>query len=387
MQKTAFSTALPPLMLQPLSFPPDYTAAPMSFERDNIRQLAPYVPGEQPQAGVVKLNTNENPYPPADAVLDAIRAVDGDSLRRYPTPRSEMFRQIAADVHGLSPEQVIATNGGDELLRLVFTVFTEPGDGGGGGGGGVGVTDPTYSLYPVLARIQDTALFAVPRNDEFGLPEDFADRLNDAGCRLAMIVNPHAPSGRIEMVDTLARVAEGFNGVLLIDEAYVDFAEHDALPLLHRGHENVILLRTLSKGYSLAGLRFGYGLSSPDLIEILDKARDSYNMDAIAQAAACAALTHRDVAAQSWSKVKDERTRVSEELNRRGFDVIPSQTNFILARASDDDAARTLYESLKQKNIFVRYFEQDRLRDKLRITIGTQQQNDQLLDAIDQLIG
>jgi histidinol-phosphate aminotransferase len=356
----------------------------MAYERDNIHRLAAYVPGEQPQSGdVVKLNTNENPYPPPQAVLDAVRQVAPDSLRRYPPPSAPHFRQAAAKVHNLQPDQVIATNGGDELLRLAVTVFCDP--TAKPGPGGLGETAPTYSLYDVLAQIHDTPVTRLPLREDWSIPDDFAQRLNDARCRLAMIVNPHAPSGRLEPLDRLKQIARAFNGVLLIDEAYVDFAEHDALPLLDpaEGLDNVLLLRSLSKGYSLAGLRFGYGLGHPALIAALHKARDSYNTDVLAQAAATAALEARPLARESWNKVIAERVRVSAALTRLAYRVWPSQSNFILAQPPEaGPAAADIYESLKKNAIFVRYFDQDRLRDKLRITIGTPEQNDALLAAI-----
>ena len=362
----------------------------MSYERDNIRRLVAYTPGEQVLSGqqrVIKLNTNENPYPPAQEILQAIRGVEAESLRRYPPPTAAVVREAAASMHGVSPEQVIITNGGDELLRLAVTVFCQPGLEGSSGStiGGVGIAQPSYSLYPVLAGIHNTPITRVPLMEDFALSDDFADRLNDAGCRLALLVNPHAPSGRLEPVEKLERIAQGFKGVLLIDEAYVDFATQDAIQLLdpQKGLENVVLLRTLSKGYSLAGLRIGYGLAHHSLIEALDKARDSYNTDAIAQTAAIAALAHRDKAAISWRAVIQERDRLSRELAGRGYQVFPSQANFLLVTPGRD--ARKVYESLKAKGVLVRYFDQDTLRDKLRITVGTPQENDALLTGLDEL--
>ncbi|MCE9590481.1 MAG: histidinol-phosphate transaminase [Planctomycetes bacterium] len=357
----------------------------MTYERDNIKAMAGYTPGEQPSSvDVVKLNTNENPYPPCDAVLGAIRSVNAESLRRYPPPLADRFRNAAAKVHGIRPEQVIATNGGDELLRLAVTVFCDP-NRSGGGGKGVGVAEPSYSLYPVLAEIQDTRITAVPLREDWSLPDDFADRLNDAGCGLAIVVNPHAPSGKLEPIDRLERVARAFKGVLMVDEAYVDFASRDAVPLLDpaRGLNNVLLLRSLSKGYSLAGLRFGYGMGSTPLIDAMNKAKDSYNTDVLGQAAATAALEHRPEAARTWRAVIAERARLTQALTAKGYRVIPSESNFILATppASGPDA-RAIYQSLKERSIFVRYFDQDRLRDKLRITVGTTAQNDKLLQAI-----
>jgi len=356
----------------------------MAYERDNIRRLSPYVPGEQPtDTKIVKLNTNENPYPPAPAVLQAIAGVGVDDLRSYPSPTAARFRLAAAELHDLDPDQVIATKGGDELLRLAITVFCEP--SGSGGSGGIGETWPTYSLYDVLARIHDTPIVRVPLEEDWAIPQDFASKLNDAGCRLAMVVSPHAPSGRYESCDRLRQIATEFNGVLLIDEAYVDFARLDALELIRAdgAMDNVLLLRSLSKGYSLAGLRFGYGLGHRDLIAALDKARDSYNTDALGQAAAVAALKQRDHAKASCAKVVDERRRLGDELARLGWWVWPSDSNFILAKPPESGpGARDIYESLKAGGVFVRYFDQDRLRDKLRITIGSPDQNDALLKAL-----
>jgi histidinol-phosphate aminotransferase len=359
----------------------------MTYERENISRLAGYIPGEQPPDGqVFKLNTNENPYPPSQGVLEAISGVDGEALRRYPSPNAAAFRQQAAKLHGLEADQIIATNGGDELLRLVITVFCEPASDGPLGG--LGLAEPTYSLYPVLADIADTPVVSIARGKDFSLPDDHAQQLNDAGCRLALVVNPHAPTGRLESLATLEKIAREFHGVLLIDEAYVDFADHDALALLDpaKGLNNVLLLRTLSKGYSLAGLRFGYGMGHADLIAILDKARDSYNTDVLSQAAATAALGHRDEAARNWQRVIDQRLRMTTDLEARGYEVIPSQTNFILATPPANGAnAGNIYRRLKEQGILVRYFDQERLNDKLRITIGTPQQNDALLAALDQL--
>ena len=355
------------------------------YERDNIRRLAAYQPGEQPPPGPdqpVKLNTNENPYPPPPEVLEAIRGVDSESLRRYPPPTAASCRAAAAAAHGLSVDQVIFTNGGDELLRLAITVFCQTGASGGATSGGVGIAEPSYSLYPVLACIHDTPMTRVPLGDDFALPDDFADRLNEAQCRLAMIVNPHAPSGRLESLERLRSIASQFNGVLLVDEAYVDFASQDGVALLRdfQPLDNVLLLRSLSKGYSLAGLRCGYGLGDRHLIESLDKARDSYNTDILCQVAAEAALNCRDKASKTWQAVIQERQRLSRELSDRGFDVYPSETNFLLVRPVYD--ARSVYHTLKAAGILVRYFDQAGLDDKLRVTVGTADENNRLLEAL-----
>ncbi len=360
----------------------------MPYERHNIARMTGYTPGEQPDGvDVVKLNTNENPYPPSRVVMETLRTIDGDKLRRYPNPTARPFREAAAELHGVSPQQIIATNGGDELLRLVITTFVEPGRP-------VGTVEPSYSLYPVLAAIHDTPTLEVLLDDEWAppAPEALAQTWNDAGAQLAFIVNPHAPSGRLMNTDELAAVAQAFNGVLVVDEAYIDFVDpafaHDTVPLADR-FDNVLLLRTMSKGYSLAGLRFGYGIASAGLVEPMQtKTKDSYNTDAISQALATAALEGQSKASRTWAAVRDERKRVTAELITLGLSVAPSQSNFVLATVPDSfgGGAGAVYESLKARNILVRYFDADRLRDKLRITIGTPEENTALLKTLRDLL-
>ena len=358
----------------------------MSYERDTIRRMRGYTFGEQPDADdVIKLNTNENPYPPSPAVDRALKSFDASALRRYPPPTADRFRALAAQRHGVATEQLIVTNGGDELLRLAVTTFLDRGDV-------FGTTDPSYSLYPVLADIQGCRVHALSLNDDWDLPRAFAQQMNDAGARLVCIVNPHAPTGRLVSADVIAEIANELEGVLLIDEAYVDFVDpalrHDMVDMA-RAFDNVLLLRTLSKGYSLAGLRFGYGIGAGTLIEpMLTKTRDSYNVDAIAQTIACAGFADLDYAANTWSLVRAERRRLRDALRSRGFDVPPSQSNFLLATPPIDRRcdARALYAVLKQRGILVRYFDAPRLDDKVRITVGDSNQNDRLIGSIDEIM-
>lgn len=354
----------------------------MTYERPNIAAMHGYTPGEQPAAkDVVKLNTNENPYPPGPAVIVALRQIEPESLRRYPNPTALDFRQAAASEHHLSPDHIIPTNGGDELLRLLIATFVDPKQV-------IGYADPSYSLYPVLAAAHDAKVFRIPLEADWQLPADYVDRLHSVDAKLAFIVNPHAPSGRLTPADQLAEIAHAFNGVLVVDEAYVDFVDpalhHDCIELIRSGQlDNIVLLRSMSKGYSLAGMRFGYGIGAPSLIEpMLTKTRDSYNTDVVSQAVATASITHRDQAAKTWAAVREQRDEVIGELTAMGFDVFPSQSNFVLAQHAH---ARTLYEQLKARQIFVRYFDAARLDDKLRITIGTLDQNQALLDVLREL--
>jgi histidinol-phosphate aminotransferase len=332
-----------------------------------------YTPGEQPGPGerVIKLNTNENPYPPSPKVMEAIRGVEAERLRRYPNPTSDAFRETAARALGLRPEMILAGNGSDEILAMVVRTFLDPGEV-------LAYPDPTYSLYPVLAEIGAVKVAEIPWGPGWELP---VDALCASGARAIFFANPNAPSGTFVPAARVRALAARFSGVVLVDEAYVDFAEGSCLPLLS-DCPNVIVTRTLSKGYSLAGLRFGWAMAAPATIAELAKVKDSYNCDALSIAAACAALEDPEHARESWRKVRAERERLTAELARRGFAVIPSAANFLLATTPARDG-RALYSALKDRGILVRHFERPGLTDKIRITVGTPAENDALLAALD----
>ena len=357
----------------------------MSFERANIERMTGYGYGEQPtDAKVIKLNTNENPYPPSPAVARALAAVDIASLRRYPPATALGFRRLAAARFGLRPDQVVATNGGDEALRLALTTFVDPGSA-------FGMASPSYSLYSVLASIQDCRVVAVELDDGWLPPPDLAVRLNAEDVRLTCLVNPHAPSGALLDAATIASLAESLSGVLLVDEAYVDFVDpgvrHDLTGLVHR-FDNLLLLRTLSKGYALAGVRFGFLLGSAGLIEpIRDKTRDSYNVGVLAQAAAEAAFADLEHAQASWAAVRRERQRLRERLLAARFDIPHSEANFLFAAPpAAAPPAGTIYAALQRGGILVRHFDTPRLANRLRISVGTPAENDALLEALGEML-
>lgn len=346
----------------------------MPLVRENILQMAGYVPGEQPgDSSVIKLNTNENPYPPSPRVLEAVHRITAEQLRRYPSPDARAFREAAAQVHGISPDMILCTNGGDELLALVFRACVGDGDP-------VAFLDPSYSLYPVLAAMQDAGKIILPYRIN-GTHWEFPPEIFKLNAKLLLIVNPNAPSGTLADLPTLDRIIASFPGVVLLDEAYVDFAPTSALPLV-REHGNVILLRSMSKGYGLAGMRFGYGIAQPSLLAQLHKVRDSYPCDAIAIAAATAAITDQAYAAGTWEKIKHQRSHVSAALRSMGFTLPDSYSNFVLAQVPAPVNAGELYQRLKAANILVRYFNLPGLTDKLRITVGTAEQNTALLTAL-----
>ena len=349
------------------------------FERPALRAMTGYTFGEQPQDGsVIKLNTNENPYAPSPAIAEALARFDVATLRRYPSPFAQGFRETAAALHGLTADWVMATNGGDELLRLLITTYLEPGQP-------LATTEPSYSLYPVLAAVQGCPTVTFDLEADFALPEDLGARAQAAGAGLFCLVNPHAPTGRLFTEGALERLLSQFSGVVLIDQAYVDFIDEDqkaaALGLIQR-HDRVLLLRTLSKGYALAGLRFGYGLAQPSLLEpMLTKTRDSYNVDAIAQTLATAALKDQAWAQENWATVRRERAALKAALAARGYEAPPSQTNFLFPTVPSALDAATIKDQLKAAGILVRHFP-GALGQRLRITVGTAEENAALLAAL-----
>ncbi len=340
--------------------------------RPSVAKMAPYVPGEQPAPGerVIKLNTNENPFPPSPRVLAAIRGLDGEQLRRYPSPRADAFRATAAALHGVSPDMILAGNGSDEVLAIAVRTFLGSGDV-------LAYPDPTYSLYPVLAASAENRVVTVPWEPDWRLP---VDALLATGARAIFFANPNAPTGTLVAAARVRALATVFDGLLLVDEAYADFADENCLDLV-RELPNVMICRTFSKGYSLAGLRFGYGIAAPALVAEMNKVKDSYNCDAISIVAATAALEDQEYARSTWQAVRAERARLAATLGERGWQVIPSQTNFLFATCPDGRAA-AVYRELKRRGILVRHFDKPGLDDKLRITIGTAAQNDALLEAL-----
>lgn len=356
------------------------------YERENIARMTGYTWGEQPRDGeTLKLNTNENPYPASPAVQAALASFQVSDLRRYPDPLANELRDLLASKHGLTRDSFVVTNGGDEALRLALTTFVDPGDA-------FGMAEPSYSLYPVLAAIQDARVVRIPLRDDWSLPRDFAQQLNANDVCLACLVNPHAPSGTLLSEDQVAELASEFKGVLLLDEAYADFIDpsfrYDAHRLV-RAFDNLLILRTFSKGYSLAGLRLGYLAGQESVIDpIVTKTRDSYNIDGISQALGVAAIADAAYAEEAWSAVRNDRRIMRDELTDLGFHVPSSQANFLLASVPMDcpHSAQSIYEELKRQGILVRYFAQDRLDDKLRITIGTPEENRDLVDALSVLV-
>ncbi len=347
----------------------------IKYTRDAIAGMEGYTPGFQPaDVNVIKLNTNENPYPPSPRAIEAMREACGESLRRYPQPLADRFRHAAAEVFGLGPEMIICGFGSDDLLTIAVRTFCEKGDT-------IAFPHPSYSLYETLARIQGARSVAVDFPEDYSLPP----ALLQTGAALTLLANPNAPSGTLIPRAEVERLAAGLDGILLVDEAYVDFADEHCLELVKR-FDNVVVTRTLSKSYSLAGLRFGFAAADARLVEQMMKVKDSYNVSAPGIAGAVAAIEDRQWLARNVGRIKRTRARLMDGLAELGFDCRPSQTNFVLAKVPRGADAGTLFEQLFEKKILVRYFDLPRLDDCLRITIGTDAETERLLDALNELI-
>lgn len=347
----------------------------MTYLRKNIETMAGYVPGEQPPPGskVIKLNTNENPYPPSPAALEILRTFDPELLRRYPDPVSKRVRAAVGRVFGVPEDWVLVGNGSDEILSMLVRACCEPGRP-------LTYAMPTYVLFRTLAELQDVPFVEASYDEDYNLPVEELLRAEGA---LTIVCTPNSPSGTTASLDRLETLASNLTGILAVDEAYADFADGDALSLVQK-YENVIVLRTLSKGYSLAGLRLGFGVARPDLIDGVMKIKDSYNVNALSCLLGAAAIEDQNHMNANVSRVRASRQRLSEELGKMGFRVWPSQSNFVLTRPPKGDAER-LYRSLKQQGILVRYFKQPRLDDKLRISVGTDEENAVLIRALARL--
>ena len=352
----------------------------------HVRKLAGYVPGEQPKSkSVVKLNTNENAYPPSPKCAEALKDFDLDRLRRYCDPDCTALREALAKLNRTTPDRIFIGNGSDEILALCAKTFVENDES-------IGSLDPSYSLYKTLAAIRDvewvganTVRVESPSRTK---DENSAVRLQlPTSTSLFLWTNPNAPTGEWVEPATIAAFAKKFKGVVLVDEAYADFARGNCMELATAAdNRNVLVMRTFSKSFSLAGLRVGYCVGPKDLIDALVKVKDSYNVDALAQAVALAAV--RDVA---WMKknveaIVETRWSFTGELEKRGWDVLPSESNFVFARPPKGTEAEKVFTALKERDIFVRYFKGPKTGDRLRITIGTPAQMKKLLAALDRII-
>jgi len=343
-----------------------------------VTLLSPYVPGEQRSGDqVIKLNTNENPYPPSRAVTDAIATVSSDALRCYPDPQSTTLRTALANYHNVSADQVFVGNGSDEILALAFMAFfkqTKP----------LRYPDISYSFYPVYCDLFQITTQTVSVEEDFSLSLGHFDK----NCGGIVFPNPNAPTARsVSLQEIEALLSRVPNAAVLIDEAYADFGAESAIRLIDR-YPNLVVSRTFSKGRSLAGLRLGAAFGNVKLIEALIRVKDSFNsypVDVLAQAAGIASLQDEFYYRKTVEKIVTTRERISDELEKRDFNVLPSDANFLFAKPNKVKAA-DLFKYLDEQNILVRYWDKPRLAEWLRISVGTDEDMDLFLSAVDRFI-
>ncbi len=342
--------------------------------RPSIRAMLGYTPGEQPREGeFLKLNTNENPYPPSPRVLEALRgALTGDRLRRYPDPVGTAFRQAAGRVLGVDPDAILIGNGSDDILTILTRAFVPE-------GGLIVSPTPSYLLYRTLAQIQNARFETVPFTPDWQLPSPWP--YPDAN--LTFLANPNSPSGTALGQPALVRFVAARKGPLVVDEAYADFAGDNAQAIWQGLEEGdpVILSRTMSKSYGLAGIRFGFAIAAPRLVRELTKVKDSYNCDVLSLVAATAAIEDQEYFHTVRERVLATRRRLELELARLGFDCCPSQANFVWCR-HQSRAVKPLYEELKKRQILVRWMVYECYGDGLRISVGTDAEIDRLLEEL-----
>jgi histidinol-phosphate aminotransferase len=337
-----------------------------------VRAVPGYVPGEQPAPDrrVMKLNTNENPYPPSPLVRERLAAALGDGLRLYPDPTAAALRALAARTYGWPAEGIVVGNGSDELISLLIRAVVDP-------GGSAAQPVPTYSLYETLVRLHGARIVETPFPEDWALP---VRELIRAAAPLTFVCSPNSPSGTVATRVEIEALADALDGVVVVDEAYVDFADEDALGLL-ASHPNLVVLRTFSKSFALAGLRVGLALGHTDLIAGLRTLKDSYNVNRLSQVAAEAALADLPHMRANAERIRATRGRLTDGLRSLGYRVPPSQANFVLAcRPGVDQGPVTA--ALASAGILVRHFSTPRLRDAIRVSVGTDDEIDALLAAL-----
>ena len=352
------------------------TKAQSSYFRPEIEAMRGYVPGEQPRQGeIVKLNTNENPYPASPAVAEAIRKVLDRGLARYPDAMGQPFREAAADILGVEPDWILCGNGSDDILTITTRAFV-------GAGELLRLPYPSYVLYKTLAQIQGARSEEVKFDDDWSLGARFAEASDDL--KLVFLPNPNSPSGTVIPPDRILEIACQLPCPLLVDEAYADYAETNCMHLVAQ-EEKILVSRTMSKSYGLAGLRFGYVVAQPQIIEQLAKVKDSYNCDALSIAGAAAAIRDQEWLTENRAKILATRQRLTDGMRQLGFVTVESQANFTW-NTHPEQPLQPLYEGLKQHGFLVRYMDYPAWSDGLRISVGTESQIDTVLQLLDQMM-
>lgn len=339
-----------------------------------IQNMQGYVPGKQPGNGdYIKLNTNENPYPPSPRVLSALREAINADLRLYPDPLAVNLRETAARLYGCHVDEVIAGNGSDDILTMIFRTFLDAGDT-------ITTPAPSYTLYNVLSALQDATCIEVPMGPDYTLPAD----LDSHGAKVILIVNPNAPTGVLFSREALRALLGQTQSIVVVDEAYADFSGQTAVDLLPE-FPNLMVTRTFSKSYALAGMRLGLGFAHREIIAQMMKVKDAYNLDRHAIVAGCAALEDQTWLQETLAKIIRTRTSMLQELTGIGLHVPPSRANFVFPRIPDGRALE-IYEALEKRHILVRYFQRPFVADSLRVTVGTDVEAETFLQALRELL-
>ncbi|HEY2597208.1 MAG TPA: histidinol-phosphate transaminase [Candidatus Dormibacteraeota bacterium] len=350
---------------------------PEGFLKKALRGFQPYVPGEQPsdEGGWVKLNTNESPLPPSPKVIEAIKEATGDSLRLYPSPTAAPARAAIAAHFDLEPSMVALGNGGDDLIEMCFRAFAGKGDR-------VAYPTPTYPLFEPLCTIHEAVAAPHPCAEGWTWPNELAED----HARLKFIVNPNSPTGTWSSESAVEDVVATARGVVVLDEAYVDFAPESCAALLER-YRNLLILRTFSKSYALAGMRIGFALGDPELIAALDEVKDSYNLDRLAIVAAVAAIQDDSHHRAIVDHVVAERAWLAEKLTALHFEVAPSAANFLFVQPPSGSVGAAVADALRERRILIRHYDREPIAGWFRITIGTRDQHEQLLGALKEILG
>jgi histidinol-phosphate aminotransferase len=347
-----------------------------SILRKSLEGYQPYVPGEQPPDGEdwVKLNTNESPLPPSPKVIEAIKATAGESLRLYPSPTARPARSAIAEHFGLDANQVALGNGADELIEMCFRAFADAGDR-------VAYSTPTYPLLDPLCRIHEVTPSPHPTTEGWTWTPD----LVEDPAPLKFLVNPNSPTGTHHGTMSVQRVVARSRGVVVLDEAYVDFAPESQLALVGK-HPNLLILRTMSKSYALAGMRIGFALGHPQLISALDAVKDSYNLNRLAIVAAIAAIKDEDHHQKIVRHVVAERAWLEDQLREVGFEHSPSAANFVFVKPPMGASAAAVADALRERRVLIRHYDREPIAGWFRITIGTREQHERLLAALREIL-
>lgn len=347
----------------------------MKYIRPSIAAMQGYVPGLQPrdQEKYIKLNSNENPYPPSPKVKEALQKISYQDLRLYPDPVCTQLRESLANLYGVSPEQIICGNGSDDILNIIVRTFLQPGES-------LAFYEPTFPLYRVLAIIHGGQIISLPLATPNLPPPD-----PPAEAKVFFLANPNSPLGYSLPTSQVAELGRKIRGIFVVDEAYAEFAKENALPLL-KDFSNMLIVRTVSKSYSLAGVRLGYALGSPELIREMFKVKDPFNVNQLTQKIVMAALSDREYFQRNISRIVATREWFSQEARKLGYSVIPSQANFVFPQPPRPGEGFSFYQALFEKKILTRYYGSEGLLDGVRMTIGTQEEMEITLRVMSELI-